>query len=306
MLHTSSLSCSSLWRALLLVLTAGFAACGGQSPFGRDTFPPPPIVGEPAVEPGDTVFLWIGAWQDAYVSCDYVTDCQDAGRNFGTDFYLAVADNGFSIKRTYVQFALPAVPAGTVIEEAYFEIYHDARNEDGKTDDVVIPVAEVPEAWDSNTITFANQPFQVAPTGRLNLYLRSQDWSGSENINGSVAAHFANPATNYGFAVFWPRAWQPGITKGFNSKNHLKRPLARTAQGYAPAVGGMTYGPRLLLRLVLPESASPADIVPPPTNPNDEYFNPLSARFPDPPSMIVETGTTWPAEWDVAATVGRP
>ena len=272
-------------RLFTLLLALSFASCGTGAAV-------------PVQPAGETVYLWVAAWQDAYVSCDFVIDCGDSGFNHGGDFTLVTAFNDNGIKNTYVQFELPTLPAGTQVHEAYLELYHDAMNEDGRTDDVSIPGVAVRGPWDSQTITYDNQPVMRPVSQEFSLRLNSLDWSGTGDISGIVQGHFDDPSSNHGFALYWDFNGIPPIEKGFNSKNNFRRPLTSSAP-LMPANGGMTYGPRLLVRLTLPDGYTAADLVPPPMNPDDRFFN--NGTFPDPPTMITATGTAWPVDWDVKA-----
>ena len=59
----------------------------------------------------------------------------------------------------------------------------------------------------------------------------------------------------------------------------------------------MTYGPRLLVRIVLPEGFTPNDVVASAPNPADASFNP--GTLSNPPMMLMSDGETWPVEWNV-------
>src|SRR5690606_18288515 len=142
------------------------------------------------------VYMWIGANADAFTWCSFQTaGCPYGDANFGRNGTLAVAYTQLDLKRTYVNFDLPGLPDGTEVTEAYLELYHGGKNEDGRTDDIDIPVALVPSAWDPMTITHNNQPFQHTPAGFTTLNLKSQAWSGTVNISSQVSGLFANPTT---------------------------------------------------------------------------------------------------------------
>ncbi|HLA64705.1 MAG TPA: DNRLRE domain-containing protein, partial [Rhodothermales bacterium] len=232
------------------------------------------------------VYLWVGANADAFTWCGLQTPgCPYGDANFGRNGILPVAFTQLDIKRTYVHFDLPTLPAGTEVQEAYLELYHGGRNEDGRSDDVDIPVALVPTAWDPMTITHNNQPIVGTPGSFTALNLRSQSWSGTPDIAGQVAAMFADPSSNHGFALTWPSPAQP-IEKGFTGINDIRR--TRTDLGQSP---------RLLVRVRLPEGRTASDIVLPPLLSTND-LNPAGSG----PILMVRTtsgGSDWPTSWNV-------
>lgn len=234
------------------------------------------------------VYLWIGANADAFTWCGFQTaGCPYGDANFGKNGTLPVAFTQLDLKRTYVHFDLPGLPDGTEVEEAYLELYHAGKNEDGRTDDINIPVATVPSAWDPMTITHNNQPFQQTPSGFTSIDLRSQAWSATPNIDVHVTDMFANPSTNFGFAVYWP-TMNPPTEKGFYGINDIRR--KRNDLGLSP---------RLLVKVVLPDGQTVADIT----------LNPLLSSTDIAPAgsgpiLMVRTasgGDSWPDSWDVVA-----
>lgn len=243
--------------------------------------PPPPPPGT-----SNVVYLWIGADADAFTWCGFQTaGCPNGDTNFGRNGTLPIAYTQLDLKRTYVHFDLPTLPAGSEVEEAYLELYHGGRNEDGRTDDIDIPVARVPSAWDPLTITHNNQPFQGMPGMFTALNLKSQAWSGTADIAGDVSALFANPSANFGFALYWP-TMNPPTEKGFYGINDIRR--TRTDLGLSP---------RLLVKVVLPEGMTASDITLNPLLSTDDLNPPGSGSI-----LMVQTvsgGNDWPASWNV-------
>lgn len=232
------------------------------------------------------VYMWIGADADAFTWCALNTaGCPYGDANFGRHGTLPVGFTQLDLKRTYVHFDLPTLPDGTQVEEAYLELYHGGRNEDGRTDDIDIPVALVPTAWDPMTITHNNQPFQSPPSSFASINLKSQAWSGTRDIAAEVSGLFANPGTNNGFAVHWPSP-APPTEKGFYGINDIRR--TRDDLGLSP---------RLLVKVVLPEGMTAADITLNPLLSTNDLNPPGSG-----PILMVRTisgGADWPAAWNV-------
>jgi hypothetical protein len=269
-----------LLRGLRVALL--FAALLAVLP-GCDTLipiPPPPTPGA-----GNVVYLWIGADADAFTWCALTfPGCPQGDNNFGRNGTLPVAYTQLDLKRTYVHFDLPTLPAGSEVEEAYLELYHVGRNEDGRSDDVEIPVALVPAGWDPLTITHNNQPIQGAAGSFTTLNLNSQAWSGTRDIAGTVAGLFASPGTNHGFALHWPTLATP-IEKGFYGINDVRRTRA-----------DLGLSPRLLVKVQLPAGATAADITLAPLLSSND-LNPPGAG----PILMVRTasGSDWPSSWNV-------
>ena len=270
----------------LALLALGITGCGGSGlpgPLGAS----PAADEQPPVDPivSGTVYLWVGASKDALVSCGGL-GCPEADNNYGLLGFLTVAGWQRATKGAYVYFDMPLLPPGTVVEEAYFEMYHGGQREDGKTDDVQIPVARAAGLWSPRAITFANQPNITAGLGETFLNLNSQDWSGTPNIVGIIREWMANPASNFGFVASWSPLRAPFIEKGFHSINHPSRTL--TDMGLAP---------RLLLKVQLPDGYDSSNIFMP-------AFLPVGHDLPTQPGKAITMmrsagGANWPAEWNV-------
>jgi len=236
-------------------------------------------------EESGTVYLWIGADKDTYVSA------RESNRNFGGNGFLVVAGNQdlSIIKRSYVHFLIPNLPEGTEIEEAYLELYHPGKNEDGKRDDISIPVVRAVKNWSPLTMTYDDQPNSFPSSHEFSLNLRSQAWSGSDDIVSLVRQIFDNPDTFHGFVLFWPDVQLLGIEKGFYSNNSQDR-----------TAGDMGRSPRLLVKVTLPDGKSTDDITLPPF-PSD---NDLEFDGQDVQMLRYAGGDDWPEDWNVAVTKG--
>lgn len=275
-----------LRSSVALVLLA-VAACGGG---GGGT---PGLMGgsgpsEMQPETG-TVFLWLGADKDATVSCGRPGDgCPDGNNNFGLHGFLTVEGRILGIQRIYTHFDLPTFPEGTVIEEAYFEMFHPAAREDGMTDDVKIPVTLANARWNPRTITWNNQPNPVTAGSINTINLNSQDWSGTGNIAGTVRSWLANPDGNHGLVTFWNTSMSPGIAKGFYSINDIRRRI----DDLGPA-------PRLVMKITLPDGATTNDIVLSPFLQPDHDLPTQPGQAITMLEVSTGEGGNFPAAWDV-------
>lgn len=264
------------------VLLLGTLAC--QAPTGPNPTPDPsndsPASGQ------NTVFIWLGADKDAYVSCGSGGGCPEREQNYSRQGYVVVARNAVALKKGYVHFGLPLLPAGSTIDRAYFELFHPASREDGQTDDLAIPFGRAASAWDARTLTLANEP-NTSLSGEIEtIKLRSQAWSGSGDIAALVREWAANPTTNHGFHIYWDRT-SPGIEKGFYSNNDVRR-----------KVDDLGLSPRLLLKVTLPRGSTVDDIrLPPLPADNDLPFDGQTVLM-----ARTSVGTTWPATWDVTVS----
>lgn len=241
-----------------------------------------PLTSDPTAS--GTVYLWVSADKDALVSCGPASsNCSEQNLNYGTYGFLAVANNGVGLKKSYVHFTPPTFPAGTEILEAYVELFHGGQNEDGQTDDVLIPVAHALAAWDPNTLTWANQPNTQLVGEFTTVNLTSQDWSGTPDVAPLVQDWHDQPATNYGLVLYWNQQ-SLGIEKGFSSNNHTSR--TQTELGQAP---------RLLIKIQLPDGTTTDDMTLGFLPPDHDLGN-----LPQPLTTVrFQSGDDWPAEWGV-------
>lgn len=273
---------SAMWQPRGAALLAGFLAlglvgCTGSSTGTDDSSPEHPVV-------SGTVFLWVGADKDGYVSCEAGgPPCPGENSNFGTNQFLRVAFSAVALKKAYVHFTLPQLPPGTEVQEAYLELFHPGTREDGKSDDVRIPVAPAAAPWSPMTLTLANEPNRQLIGGVSEIKLNSAEWSGTEDLAALVRGWLADRATNHGFYIYWPDA-NAGIEKGFYSNNDSRR-----------TASDLGLSPRLLLQVRLPEGRTSADISLP-TIPvdNDLPFDGQSISM-----LRIAGGADWPASWSV-------
>jgi hypothetical protein len=232
-----------------------------------------------------TVCIWLSSDKDTYVSCGRTAGCEESEHNFGTFDHLVVAGGQNGRKRSYVHFVIPNVPEGTEVLEAYFELYHSGKNEDGKTDDIRIPFGELTEPFAPLTVNWDTRPDPGFTEGARLLKLHSQAWSGSEDIKDIVAGYFANPETHLGFFISWSESLHGGleIEKGFYSNNERDR--TQNELGRAP---------RLLVKVKFPEGKSTADMtVPFMTTDND------LTDLARPTLMLLFRQGDWPEDWEV-------
>ena len=239
---------------------------------------------------GNWVFLWIAAVKDASI------DSIESRRSSGCDPELRVGFLGELNRRTYLDFRLPQLPKGYEISEAYLNLYHPDSRADGTTDNVNIPVARTSAPWgDPSRLTWANSNTPPSMRAEFRIDLKSQAWSGSQNIKDMVKDFMDGPGLSARFIVHCESPELRG-QKSFYSNNHSSR--TPTSLGLAP---------RLLLRVHLPARTTAAGITLPPLSvPND--LGDVLRRSPNPPPdsvLMVEienaTKTSpWPAAWDVA------
>jgi hypothetical protein len=226
----------------------------------------------------DTWCLWIAADMDATV------DSSMPDVNWGQDGYNRVALGG-ATKRSYIHFLIPNFPEGTDVTEAYVELYHGSKNEDGKTDDIEIPFQEASDTWSAPYIIWNNQP-PFSPGGTHTIDLRSQSWSASDDIEGVVQAYIDDPASHRGIVVYWSDV---GFTmeKGFASNNDYRRTATE-----------MGVSPRLLVKVKLPQGKTMADDV---TLPPFPAGNDLDFPGQQVVMLRYSAGSTWPESWEAVA-----
>lgn len=230
--------------------------------------------------PDGSVYFWITTDADTYVECSFAGGgCNGADFDHSGYDFVTVANSALSIKRSYVNFPKITFPAGTVIEEAYFEMYHSGKNEDGKSDEIQLDVNRVYTPWNAGSISYTNQPIQPGNGGAFQMKLKSQDWSGTSNI--ATLMQEAIPANQFeGFLVSL-QSPNPGYEKGFYSGNHRSRTLS-----------DLGLAPRLLMKVNLPDGSDASDVVIGPGHGDGSGGNYVGFRF--------RSGTNWPSDWNVA------
>ena len=226
------------------------------------------------------VFMWISTDQDTYISRGRTSENGD--NNYGWHSPLVVASWDLANKKTYVHFELPNLPAGTEIIEAYVELNHNAKNEDGKTDDLKIPASRPKQAWDAMTLTWNNSADKPPLASITNICLRSQDWSTTPNIANEIQGK-----REFDLILYWnwPGA-QPAIEKGFASNNDFSRKQ-----------NDLGIAPRLLIRAQLPQGVFIPDRQVKTFQPNEDL-----GKLPQPVLMMTaQSGTNWPTVWEVTS-----
>lgn len=227
------------------------------------------------------VYYWITTDADTYVECSFAGGACSGGDfdHSGYDF-VTVAHSPLSIKRSYVNFPKVTFPPGTIIEEAYFEMFHSGKNEDGKSDEILMDVNRVRKTWNAGTLTYTNQPIPTGNGGEVQLKLESQDWSGTTNLSTQMQQELMGSSTFEGFLISLLSP-NPGYEKGFYSGNHRSRTL-----------NDLGLAPRLLLRVKLPDGFDTNDVIVGPGHIDGSGGNYVGFRF--------QTGSNWPSDWELA------
>lgn len=233
---------------------------------------------------GNIVYIWLAADKDSYTSCGAAgPPCPANSLVHGQEGFVSVGFNGVDVRKGYVHFGLPNLPAGATLQEAYFEMFYAGRNEDGQTDDVQIPVGRASGPWTVATLSRSNEPNTSLVGGEYSIRLRPQSWSGTANLADIVNAWYSSPASNNGFYIYWPTL-SPGIQKGFYSNNDIRR-----------TVNDLGLSPRLLLKVQLAEGQTAADITLPAVLADNDL------EFPGQTILMARTRTQsdWPSDWEV-------
>ncbi len=250
-----------------LILALG---CGGD----------PQVQGPQPTE--GTLFLWVGADQDTYTKCSVAAACANGDQNHPLQGELHVSsESAVELKRAYVHFSLPTLPAGTEIVRAHLEVYNGAKQGDGKSDDVCLGVTKLGETWSPFDLTWMDQPVDQALSGEFGLSFRSKAWT-TANVTDAVREHVEDPSKNFGFAITAPPNTE--IDKAFYSLNAQ----SRTAKDLGLA-------PRLLIEIDLPAGSDPIEWP-------EEVASPSDLPFPGKDVVIARTATgeDFPAHWDAA------
>lgn len=241
----------------------------------------------------DIAYIWTAPYSDTYISN------QEPDRNF-LNYELMAASNavgplGPGLKTTcYVKFLMPILPPGAEVEEAYFEIFHGGKNEDGTTDDITFNVSEVGVPFNARTVTWNNGPDGRQFTPGLPLApdinrFRSQDWCSSPNISGLIQSYIDDPSKNHGFRM--TVADVRVFYKGFYSNNSFGR--SATSLGKAP---------RIVMKVRMPAGmASQSNISWPSTPADHDMTNPRV--FPAGQPILISQyqfgGSDFPSSWEV-------
>ena len=251
-------------------LALAAAACGGN-----------PTTQGPAPTSG-TVYLWISADQDTYTKCSVAAECNNGDQNHPFQGELQVANEpAVELKRAYLHFTLPTLPAGSEVLRAHLEVYNGAKNGDGRSDDVCLGITTLGESWSPFALTWDEQPVDQALSGEHGLSFRSQAWTTGDVLD-AVQEHFANPSKNYGFAITVPPNTE--LDKAFYSLNAPSR-----------TESDMGLAPRLLIEVKLGPGNDP--IVWPSNVAADSDL-----PFPGKNVLMARTavGDDFPEEWEPA------
>ena len=272
--------------AVAVFVVVGLTACDGAG--ARNTV----AGGGPGTPPAqEEVFLWLSAWEDTYA----VSSPGNANVNYGRSSTLLLGRTNVSRSELFVRFQLPGLPAGSVVEEAYLQLFANDQLAGYPSQAAQVPIHEV-DPWQAPTVTWDNRPLAQALRGYLNVV--PNDWARSGNLAGVVQRHVDDPNTNNGFALTSDLFPAPVPAINFVSLGN----------DHTPSMFGLSYtgldvsaAPRLLVRVKLPVGATAADVVAPPSdNPSDRLgMGDGSGFFPAPPRMLLERGGAWPVAWNV-------
>jgi hypothetical protein len=261
----------------LVILSLNFISCAGITP---QPLPDP----NPPVNNGKyTAYFWLTAIQDAHITSQ-IPDMKNSG---GFSLVSAHgAPNGE--QRIYLQFFMPQLPAGTVVKEAYFNVWEDSQTGQPGFSGINLATAQGP--WDASTLTWNNQSNPVGPTSvgtGLGTYTTLNIWKGTGNISNIVQQKLDNPSTDYGWLL--DNSAASAYTRSFRSMN---APQARTATTLGTA-------PRLLIKVESPSPINTSSIGTSITGPTE-----LGTTFGFGTNILVyqvASGSNgWPASWDVA------
>ena len=211
----------------------------------------------PVTPSSGTVYMWIGASADTKIDADYPDmNFYKAGDLTFARNHLAGASAWYA--KSFVKFQLPVLPAGTKIDEAYFEMYHSGTTEDGTTDNTEFLVSPVGRQWRADSITWNNSPDRGTPSVAVNpihAKLHSNDWSGTGDITNLIKSWFDDSTRNTGFRI--EIGDHQNFYKSFYSNNSYLG--AKNSDGRN--LNSMGKAPRLLVKIELPPGTSTSDIL---------------------------------------------
>jgi hypothetical protein len=202
-----------------------------------------------------TVYMWIAPVADTKIDADHPDD----------NFYKS-GDNTYArahipgtvawYAKSFVKFQLPHLPAGTKIDEVYFEMFHSGTTEDGTEDNTRFNVSPVGRQWRADSITWNNSPDMHGISSGVNPWgvtLHSNDWCGTTNIANTISPWFDDSTQNTGFRI---ELGDYKNYKSFYSNNSFIG--ARNSGGRTDSTLGKA--PRLLVKIELPPGKSMADL----------------------------------------------
>lgn len=244
------------------------------------------------------VYMWIGPVADTKLDADNPDqNFVKSGDNTVARYHIpgSVAWHVTS----YIKFELPQMPAGTKIDEAYFEMFHSGTTEDGTSDNVRFLVSPINATWRADSVTWNNSPDGGAITNGASPFsciLHSNDWCGTTNIDSMIIRWFADTGNTKGFGLRVTTADPSTYYKSFYSNNSFIG--AGNKDGRTDSTLGKA--PRLLIKIELPAGKTTNDFVWK-TIPLD-YDIPLgsfTARTGYIYLASYRTGSDWPTEWGV-------
>ncbi|MFI5618692.1 LamG-like jellyroll fold domain-containing protein [Streptomyces sp. NPDC051567] len=141
-----------------------------------------------ASAPADSV-VRVTASEDTYANAGA------PGANYGTSGSLAV--RGTSFYASYLRFALPAAPSGTVLKSAVLSVKTGTAADAGTVD--AVPVVPVTGTWTENGTTYANRPALGAPA--LGGFTGLPEGSAVHSTALSTGAVAAALGTSYSLAL---------------------------------------------------------------------------------------------------------
>ncbi|PKO23941.1 MAG: hypothetical protein CVU38_01610, partial [Chloroflexi bacterium HGW-Chloroflexi-1] len=200
--------------ALLLFPQAGTGASAAASAPIQSTAAPQGGVTCQVVQPGPT------PGKDAYIKQDKVD------KRHGGDSELRVKTENGMLNRSLLQFALPSLPAGTVIDSATLSLYV----KDASGGSVNINAHRVTASWNEDQVTWkardkaasllwTNQggDYDSAVAGSTTVDDTKNVWR-SWSVTGLVSGWYSNPSSNYGLILEAP-VTNPKTEKKFKSSD---------------------------------------------------------------------------------------
>ncbi len=197
---------------------------------------------------------------DGIVNDDAWVQADDESFN---DNRLRVRDDNTAsaIRKTFIEFTLPAVPAGEVIDSATFSIY-DFENETGKdlgtagarTLRVFGIIDESVENFDEAVVSYATAPANDSADPRNGSVLsdtQAIEW-GTIDIGSSQTADLARSLSNSALVSFLASDTNGIVTFGLISNENT----GHSTMSFASSENTTVRGPALTVTTVVPEPAS--------------------------------------------------
>jgi hypothetical protein len=269
---------------VLIMLTPALLGCGGS---GDNGF----------IKPGEEVsalalWIWLAADQDTSVHCQGPT-CTGGDSTFGSDPALTASTDPADLGRTYVQFTMPTLPTGSVVDEAYLELHQVGTP--GSFGQELVAWVPVEDPWRPDTMTYNTQPRSFPGINQFDTTpsRNGSGWWTSPNLKQYADYKLANPQLNYGFVTTTvrdlskPAGQQDTASYRFRSNNDISR--TATSVGLAP---------RFVLRITLPAGATLDDVTLPPLAPGHDLLTNASGQSA---RALLSAGETPPSSWNVGA-----